>query len=235
MRPTLWCVFALLAAPAALASQDAVPTDTSVAGSVRGSVMLTARLSSRKPRARLESAYGAPAAPARPVNELVNVIVYLQTIPPHPTRPPSRFAIRQHHEAFAPHVLPVLMGDTVDFPNEDPFFHNVFSLSRAKTFDLGRYPTGASKAVGFDRPGVVQVFCHIHSDMRATVLVLENPYFTVADSAGRYVLTGVPPGEYRLVAWHERIRPAVRRVTIAAGTASTVDFAIPLPPEGDAP
>jgi hypothetical protein len=137
--------------------------------------------------------------------------------------------VRQRRETFVPHVLPVLVGTTVAFPNDDPFYHNVFSLSGAKTFDLGRYGTGASKSVRFDKAGVVQVFCHIHSDMRATVLVLANPFFTVPDSAGRYALDGVPPGEYRVVVWHERIRPVTRAVTLAAGTAATADFTIPLP------
>ena len=95
---------------------------------------------------------------------------------------------------------------------------------------------GTAAEIGdFDRAGVVQVFCHIHSDMRATVLVLENPFYTAADSAGRFVLPDVPPGEYRLVAWHERIQPAVRPVRVQAGATSTVQFEIPLPQEPTTP
>ena len=83
-----------------------------------------------------------------------------------------------------PHVLPVYRGATVDFPNDDDVFHNVFSLSSAKTFDLGRFPQGIVQGDVFDKGGAVQVFCHIHSDMSAVVLVLENPYFAVPSEAG---------------------------------------------------
>jgi hypothetical protein len=119
-------------------------------------------------------------------------------------------------------------GARVEFPNQDPLFHNVFSLSAARTFDLGRYPEGTSKSVVFDRAGVVQVFCHIHSDMSAIVLVLENPFFAVPDS-GRYVIAGVPAGDYRLTAWHERIRPIVHPVHVVAGETTRLDLNIPIP------
>jgi plastocyanin len=206
-------------------------------GTVQGTVELSTRLSSRKPRVRLESGYGGgPTAPRQPVNELTNVVIYLETdsdrsvYGPAPT---TALVMRQHHEAFLPHVLPVVVGSTVSFPNEDPFFHNVFSLSRPKTFDLGRYPTGTSKSVRFDKPGVVQVFCHIHSDMRATVLVLPNPLFVMPDSAGRFSLRDVPPGQYRLVAWHERIRPVARSVEVRANRTTSVELVIPLPPPAE--
>ncbi len=205
-------------------------------GRVEGTVVLAANLSNRKPRVRLDALYGAPAAPRRAVNELTNVVVYLEAVKsPYPARPRTPRVVRQIHEAFVPRVLPVLVGDTVRFPNEDPFFHTVFSLSKARTFDLGRYATGDSKSVAFDRPGVVQVFCHIHSDMRATVLVLENPYYVSVDSTGRFALPDVPPGEYRLLAWHERIQPAVRQIRVEPGATRTVHFEIPLPPDATTP
>jgi plastocyanin len=232
VRTVLVILSTLGALPATVAAHQA--PDSPEVGTVRGTVTLSARLASRKPRVRLETAYGGAAArKSGPVNELINVVIYLEADSALATTAPASpqvLAMRQHNEAFTPHVLPVLVGSTVEFPNEDPFFHNVFSLARAKTFDLGRYPTGSSKSVRFDRPGIVQVFCHIHSDMRATVIVLENRFFATADSAGRYALDGVPAGEYRLVAWHERIRPVHRRVQVRAGTVTTVDLAIPLPP-----
>jgi hypothetical protein len=131
-------------------------------------------------------------------------------------------------------VLPVLRGSTVRFPNEDPVFHNVFSLSRVRSFDLGRYPKGASKSVRFERAGIVQVFCHIHTDMSAVVLVLENPFFTVP-ARGHYAIEGVPPGDYRVVAWHERIKPLEYRVHVEAGKTAVLDLNIPLPPEARRP
>jgi len=143
--------------------------------------------------------------------------------------------IEQKGEVFIPHVLAVRRGSTVDFPNVDPVFHNVFSLSSARTFDLGRYPKGTSKSVRFDRPGTVQVFCHMHSDMSAVVLVLDNPFFTVPAPPGQYAIEGVPPGEYRLVAWHERIKPIVRRVRVQAGQTTVLDLNVPLPAPMEAP
>jgi hypothetical protein len=144
-----------------------------------------------------------------------------------------RLAIEQRNETFVPHVLPVLRGSTVEFPNKDPVFHNVFSLSSSRSFDLGRYPKGTSKSVRFDRPGTVQVFCHIHSDMSAVVLVLDNPFFTIPAAPGRYTINGVPAGEYRLVAWHERIKPIVRSVRVRAGQTTILDLNVPLPPLTD--
>jgi len=171
-----------------------------------------------------------PAVTPPPVNELANVVLYLDSVPsgfPVP-RAAGPAEIVQRHETFVPHVLAVLRGARVEFPNQDPIFHNVFSLSTARTFDLGRYPEGTSKSIVFDRAGVVQVFCHIHSDMSAIVLVLENPFFTTPDS-GHYVISGVPPGDYSLTAWHERIRPIVNRVHVAAGEATRLDLDIPIP------
>lgn len=142
--------------------------------------------------------------------------------------PSSALAVRQEGLSFTPHVLPVLKGSTVEFPNADTVFHNVFSLSHVSTFDLGRYPRGESKAVRFDTPGLVKVFCHIHSDMSAVVLVLDNPYFVVPDAAGRFRIEGIPPGEYRAVAWHERARRVSQPVRITPGGTATADFQIPL-------
>jgi hypothetical protein len=109
----------------------------------------------------------------------------------------------QRDQAFVPHVLAITVGTTVDFPNGDPFFHSVFSLSKTKAFDLGSYPRGKSKAVRFDRPGVVQVFCDIHSHMSAYIIVFAHRFFAVTDAAGRYEIAGVPPGAYTLRVWHE--------------------------------
>jgi hypothetical protein len=144
--------------------------------------------------------------------------------------------IAQVDERFDPHVLPVLRGSRVDFPNNDDVYHNVFSLSSARTFDLGRYPKGASKSVAFPRTGVVQIFCHIHSDMSAVVLVLPNAFYSAPDSAGRYVIDDVPAGEYTIIGWHERTRPVSQKIRVIAGQTTNVDFNLPLspaPPGGD--
>ena len=106
---------------------------------------------------------------------------------------------------------------TVDFPNNDQTYHNVFSLSRAKTFDLGRYAAGRSKAVRFDRPGIVRVFCDIHAHMSAFVLVFSHRYFAVTDDEGRYKIENVPPGTYTIVAWNETAPETPRRITVPEG------------------
>jgi plastocyanin len=201
-------------------------------GRLEGRVILSRELSTRKPRLRVYSEYGPgaiPAAGAAETSELGNVIVYIDSTVPSSASPASGLAIEQRNEAFVPHVLPVLVGSTVAFPNRDQVFHNVFSLSAAKTFDLGRFPQNASKSVRFGRAGVVQVFCHIHSDMSAVVLVLPNTHFAVPDSTGHYAIEGVPAGDYRVVAWHERTRRTLHRVHIAAGETTELEFNIPLP------
>jgi plastocyanin len=202
-------------------------------GRIEGTVQLAPGLAVKKPRIRLYGDYGPGSQPPRPppAGEVANVVIYLDSMPASGEAAPSAKPLRieQRDETFVPHVLPVLRGSTVEFPNGDPLFHNVFSLSSAKTFDLGRYPKGTSKSVRFDRSGIVQVFCHIHSDMSAVVLVLDNAWFAVP-LEGRYVIPDVPPGEYRLVAWHERIKPIVEHVKVSGDAPTVVDWIIPLPP-----
>ena len=211
-----------------LAQTSALP-----AGRIEGSVTLSSEVTGRRRAARPYSVRGPTARPDRSAsdtNELQHVVVYIERInavAPAVSSRPSPMV--QAGESFSPHVLPIVVGTTVEFPNSDPIFHNVFSLSRTRTFDLGRYPQGASKRVRFDRPGIVQVFCHLHADMSAVILVLENSFFTMADSAGNFAIENVPPGEYRVVAWHERIRPVVRTLEVRAGVASRVEYQIPLP------
>ncbi len=125
----------------------------------------------------------------------------------------------QRNETFVPRLLAVTTGTVVDFPNSDRTYHNVFSLSRARRFDLGRYASGRSKSVRFDRPGVVRVFCDIHSHMSAFVVVFNHPFFRVTDVDGRYRLDDVPAGTYTVVGWYEGEARVQRSVTVAAGAA----------------
>jgi hypothetical protein len=134
----------------------------------------------------------------------------------------------QEGETFIPHVLSIPVGSTVEFPNLDPIFHNVFSLSSIKTFDLGRFPQGDSKSVRFDEPGLVPVFCHIHSDMSAIIMVLDNPYFAVPGADRRYRIANIPPGTYTLVAWHERSEPVERTVEVKDGQTLEVNIEVPI-------
>lgn len=134
--------------------------------------------------------------------------------------------MNQRHETFIPHVLAIVAGTTVDFPNNDHTYHNVFSLSKARSFDLGRYPAGRSKSVRFDRPGIVRVFCEIHSHMSAYILVFSHRYFAVTDDEGRYRIDDVPPGSYTVVAWNEAMATESRRVTVADAGEVDLDFVL---------
>jgi plastocyanin len=139
----------------------------------------------------------------------------------------ARARMDQRHEAFVPHVLAITTGTTVEFPNSDPFFHNVFSLSKTKSFDLGRYPAGKSRAVRFDRPGIVQVFCEIHSHMSAYILVFAHRFFSLTDAAGTYRLEQVPPGTYTVVVWYAGNVRESRQVTVDAdGGVTAADFVV---------
>lgn len=133
----------------------------------------------------------------------------------------------QRNETFIPRLLAVQTGTTVDFPNSDFTYHNVFSLSRARRFDLGRYAAGKSKAVRFDRPGVVRVFCDIHSHMSAFVVVFNHPYFRVTDADGRFRIDNVPPGTYTVVGWYEGEARGQRSVTVTAGAVADLELVVP--------
>ena len=114
-----------------------------------------------------------------------------------------RVRIDQRDERFVPHLVAITVGSVVDFPNNDRTYHNVFSLSDVKAFDLGRYAAGQSKSVRFDRAGIVRVFCDIHSHMSAFVLVFAHRFFAVTDADGRFRIDSVPPGTYTVVMWND--------------------------------
>lgn len=203
-------------------------------GRIEGEVIISTALSNRRPRFRIYSDPGPGSRPAAAeTNEIRNVVLYVQDAPATDADPAARASMTQDDERFVPHVLPIVRGTTVDFPNADDVFHNVFSLSSARTFDLGRYPKGGAKSVTFEQSGIVQVFCHIHSDMSAVVLVLDNPFFAQPALTGRYTIENVPPGEYTVVGWHERIKPVRRTVKVVAGETARLDFDIPLPAGGE--
>ncbi|MFY9529795.1 MAG: hypothetical protein WBC04_24800 [Candidatus Acidiferrales bacterium] len=138
-------------------------------------------------------------------------------------RPPVRLA--QRHKAFDPHVLAVEVGSAVEFPNYDPFFHNVFSFFEGKRFDLGLYEAGSKRTVIFDRPGISYLFCNIHPEMSAVVLVLKTPYFAVTGRRGGVRIADVPAGRYEFRVWDERSSPEelqslTREVTISESAQS---------------
>jgi plastocyanin len=132
----------------------------------------------------------------------------------------KKFQLVQHNKTFLPHVLVVPVGSVVDFPNRDPFFHNVFSLFDGKRFDLGLYEAGATNSVRFDRLGVSFLFCNIHSEMSAVVVAVDTPYYGISDRKGNLAIQNVPDGKYELHVWYERSLPddlktLTRTVTIS--------------------
>jgi plastocyanin len=140
-----------------------------------------------------------------------------------------RARMDQRNERFVPHVLSITAGTWVDFPNGDRTYHNVFSLSKTREFNLGRYAAGRSKAVRFEKPGIVRVFCDIHSHMSAFILVFAHRFHTVTDEEGRYRLDKVPPGTYTVAVWNETVQgePPRRVVTVGdAGADVDADFTI---------
>ena len=158
-----------------------------------------------------------------------NVLVYLTKAPSDSMDlSKTNFVMDQRNLEFIPHVLPVLVGSTVQFPNNDQVDHNIFSMSRTKKFNLGSYKPGASKAVLFDKPGVVEVRCDVHAEMAAYILVLKNSYFAVTDKKGNFQIPDVnylqqagledlpdlAPGKYFIKSWHEKLKTQKESITI---------------------
>ncbi len=141
-------------------------------------------------------------------------------------------SMQQVARRFSPDLLVVPAGSTVSFPNMDPIFHNVFSLSRPKMFDLGNYPKGDTRNVVFPKPGVVYVNCHLHPNMAGVIVVTPNKWNAKADRAGQFELHDLPPGDYALVAWHKAAGFFRKTVRVTAGSDAKVAFFIPLDAPG---
>ena len=154
----------------------------------------------------------APNAPAIPASNLPQLV--------------------QRNKSFEPHVLVVPVGSVVEFPNRDPFFHNVFSLFEGKRFDLGLYEAGTTRNVIFDKPGISYIFCNIHSEMSAVVIAVSSPYYGISDQHGRVTIPNVPPGRYTLRIWYEETLPEqlnnlTREVTISEDAANLGAMRLP--------
>src|SRR5205807_3362774 len=131
----------------------------------------------------------------------------------------------QRNKSFEPHVVVVHVGSSVEFPNRDPFFHNVFSLFEGKRFDLGLYEAGTTRDVRFDRRGISYIFCNIHPEMSAVVIAIETPYYAISNGRGEVQISGVPPGRYLLRVWSEASLPddlknQAREITVSENTSS---------------
>jgi plastocyanin len=166
--------------------------------------------------------------PAPKTSEISNVVVFLKDAPRHGDLQPQHQTIMQKDEAFVPRVVAITRGSTIDFPNSDPFFHNVFSLSRGASFDLGRYPRGETRSKRFPDAGLVKVYCHIHSHMTASIMVFDHPYFRIPSGDGSFSIDDVPAGTYQVSAWHERIGESSKAIVVEAGRTIRIEFALPV-------
>lgn len=144
--------------------------------------------------------------------------------------PPA--VMEQINRRFSPETLVIEAGSKVSFPNEDPIFHNVFSLSSPKTFDLGNYPKGDTRIVSFPEPGIVYVNCHLHPNMSAAIVVTPNRWHAKADRDGHFVLRDVPAGKYTIVAWHKTAGFFRQQVQVTADQTEQVEFLIPVDENG---
>jgi hypothetical protein len=174
-------------------------------------------------RIQLQRSLGSPA---RHSQRLPPAVLWLKPLTPglaipRATSVPGGYTLLQKNKMFSPHLLVVPTGSMVLFPNQDPFFHNVFSLFEGKRFDLGLYEAGKTKEVTFSREGVSYIFCNIHSEMSAVVIALSTPLYSIADADGAFHLAGVPPGDYEMHLWVEGEQQAtldrwIRHVHISA-------------------
>lgn len=221
-RPALACAGAALVLLRAGASPSAGET-----GRITGRVILTAPvaapLASAAYATRRVERVSAPAT-----SEINNVVVFVQDAPRTAGVAAMRARIAQQGETFVPRVVAVTRGSTIDFPNGDPYFHDVFSLSRAASFDLGSYPRGSSRSWQFHRAGIVKVYCHIHSHMSASILVFDHPYFAMPHADGGFTIDDLPAGTYHVSAWHERIGENVQTVRVDPGRSADLEFSLPV-------
>jgi plastocyanin len=194
-------------------------------GTIRGRVELrhVATAPERRPTV---AELGTP--PPLDASDYLKSVVYLDSAPrfAFDQAEPGHAVMDQRNETFVPHLLAITTGTTVDFPNSDQIYHNVFSLSKTKTFDLGRYAAGHRRPVTFDRTGIVRVFCDIHSHMNAFILVFNHPFFTITDAEGRYHIDNVPGGSYNVIAWNEGLSSDPKSVTVPDGGAASLDFTL---------
>ena len=207
--------------PAALAPAGpkgpAAPARQTAPGTIEGRLELTLPAPRRSP-ARYP---GRGAAASTPVQRLP-AVVYLRGPTSAPAAAPRVMA--QQDTAFAPGVLVVPVGTTVDFPNRDPFFHNVFSYSSPARFDLGRYPAGESKSVTFDEPGVVKLYCEVHEHMRGAIVVAGSHHHALLDGSGDFTIPDVPAGRWTVVAWHADLGSTETEVVVPDGAEARVEL-----------
>lgn len=183
-----------------IVAASALPLESAT---IAGTVILSTELKRDRPVAYNRGVYRASAKPLTPrPPSTTDVVIFLENPLQTSETATKRSVMQQKGDRFVPHVLPIMAGTEVDFPNEDNYYHNVFSIVAGDRFDLGRFGDGEKATVRFDEEAIVVVRCEIHSRMKAYIVVLGHPYFTVADSSGAYRLENIPPGSHTVKAWH---------------------------------
>lgn len=205
-------------------------------GEINGQIVISRRLTRARVSAPIYNLRGISVPMRRNdttlKSEFARVAVYLEGSG-LPKRQPITAELTQEGLRFRPEVLIVPAGSVVSFPNEDPVFHNVFSLSHTKSFDLGNYPMHQTRTVRMDKPGIVQVYCHLHVDMSAAIVVVASASYTSPDAAGEFHLSEIPAGQYDLVVWHKSAGFARQRVHVTTGGTTKLTLHLPLGSEGE--
>ncbi|MDF1666502.1 MAG: hypothetical protein P1V97_32435 [Planctomycetota bacterium] len=207
-RGMIFLIISLLLTPGLVFAQDKKAAGADKTGSVRGKIRLTVK--------------------GVKLKDLGPLVVYLDAIKGKlkyeiPKKTPK---ISQKDAKFQPKFLVIAAGQTVDFQNDDKVDHNVFSFSKKNAFDLGIYPKGQSKDRVFKDPGVVKIYCSVHSSMKAVIFVAPSPFHTVADSSGSFEIRNVPPGRYRLRTWNSKLPAGSKKVKVKAGTVTDKEVSI---------
>jgi len=198
------------------------------AGTIKGKV-ISKKSDSRRVMQRYPGKQQQIAGELEPIPAVAMILGTVNGFPPPPPPKPAR--IIQKDLKFQPPLLVIPVDTEVDFPNEDMEFHNVFSYSKTRRFDLGRCHKGESKSVRFTKPGIGMVYCEIHQWMRAAVVVVENPFYAASDETGNFEIKNVPAGTYKLLIWKIDHKKAVKEVTVTE--KGTVELTIALPEEKD--
>ncbi|MBI2818604.1 MAG: hypothetical protein HYX73_01370 [Acidobacteria bacterium] len=201
------------------------------AGEIRGQIVISRLLT--KPRVSIPNyrirgpATSSPASDMSIAGEYERTAIYLETDAAALPAPVTA-SLSQRNQRFDPRLVIIPVGSTVSFPNADPIFHNVFSLSPTREFDLGYYPAGESRELAFDKAGIVQVYCHLHTDMNAAIVVVPTRWYLQPDPSGSFAFTGLPAGTYGVMVWHHAAGVFRQKVELSDHGTADLSFDIPL-------